>query len=178
MPPSSRPDPESDRATPELVRLIGQIRRRLWIAAARALAARGESIVAWSLVNRLADRGSLTQRELADASAQHPAGVSRQLDELERKGLTTRGTDPSDRRRRVVQLTPAGQRWYRQMRPLVDRATGPVLGVLRPAERRQLGVLLRRVLAEPESVSARRSRGGTPTGRALPRRGRASAPSA
>jgi len=60
---------------PELVRLVGQTRRRLWIAAARALAARGESIVAWSLVNRLAELGPLTQRELADASAQHPAGV-------------------------------------------------------------------------------------------------------
>ena len=111
---------EADRATAELVRLVGQTRRRLWIAAARALAARGESIVAWALVNRLAELGPLTQRELADASAQHPAGVSRQLDELERKGLTARGTDPSDRRRRRVELTPAGFRWFRQTRPLVD----------------------------------------------------------
>ena len=111
---------DSDQAVAELVRLVGQTRRRLWIAAARALAARGESVVAWSLVNRLAELGPLTQRELADASAQHPAGVSRQLDELERKGLTTRGADPSDRRRRVVDLTAAGQRWHRQLRPLVD----------------------------------------------------------
>jgi DNA-binding MarR family transcriptional regulator len=158
-----------------VVRLVGQTRRRLWIAAARALAARGESIVAWSLVNRLAELGPLTQRELADASAQHPAGVSRQLDELERKGLTARGTDPTDRRRRRVELTSAGLRWFRQTRPLVDQATAPVLAVLRPAERRALTTLLRKVVARPEDLSAPRSRGAAPRLRALPRRGRSSA---
>ena len=175
MPPPSSSETEADRATAELVRLVGQTRRRLWIAAARVLGARGESIVAWSLVNRLAELGPLTQRELADASAQHPAGVSRQLDELERKGLTTRGADPLDRRRRVVQLTPAGHRWYRQVRPVVDRATGPVFAVLRPADRRQLGALLRRVALEGEGISAPRSREAPPRARRPPRRSRASA---
>jgi len=175
MPAQSRPEQESDRATAELVRLVGQTRRRLWIAAARALAARGESIVAWALVNRLAELGPLTQRELADASAQHPAGVSRQLGDLERKGLTTRGTDPDDRRRRVVELTTAGQRWFRQLRPVVDGATTPVLAVLRPSERRALSGLLRRVVKEPEAISASRSRGEPPRARALRRRSRATA---
>ena len=164
--------------TAELVRLVGQTRRRLWIAAARALAARGESIVAWSLLNRLAELGPLTQRELADASAQHPAGVSRQLDELERKGLTARGTDPTDRRRRRVELTAAGARWFQQTRPLVEQATAPVLAVLRPAERRALATLLRKVLSQPESFSVPRVRGGSSRAQRLPRRGRASAPHA
>jgi len=168
--------PESDRVSAEIVRLVGQVRRRLWIAAARALAARGESIVAWSLVNRLAELGPLTQRELADASAQHPAGVSRQLDELERKGLTARGTDPTDRRRRRVELTAAGVRWFRQTKPLVDQATAPVLAVLRPAERRTLTSFLRKVVvSRPEDFNVPRARGATPRGRAIPRRTRASA---
>lgn len=171
----SRPEQESDRATAELVRLVGQTRRRLWIAAARALAARGESVVAWSLMNRLAELGPLTQRELADASAQHPAGVSRQLGELERKGLTSRGIDPADRRRRVVQLTAAGQRWFRQMRPVVDGATAPVLAVLRPSERRALSRLLGRVARQPERLSAPRSPGAAPAARAPRQRRRASA---
>jgi DNA-binding MarR family transcriptional regulator len=175
MSPPSRSEQEVDRATAEVVRLVGQTRRRLWIAAARALSARGESVVAWSLVNRLAELGPLTQRELADASAQHPAGVSRQLDELERKGLTSRGTDPLDRRRRRVELTPAGQRWHRQLQPLVDRATAPVLNVLRSSERRVLSGLLRRVLAESDSPGAPRSRGGMPTGRTSRRRRASSA---
>jgi len=158
--------PGADHATAEVVRLVGQTRRRLWISAARALAARGESVVAWSLVNRLAELGPLTQRELADASAQHPAGVSRQLDELERKGLTSRGTDPTDRRRRRVELTAAGDRWWRQMRPLVERATASVLVGLRPPERRTLARLLRRVVIEPRAVAAPAQRGR----RAHPRR--------
>jgi len=165
----------SDPTTAEMVRLVGQTRRRLWIAAARALAARNESIVAWSLVNRLAELGPLTQRELADASAQHPAGVSRQLDELERKGLTTRGTDATDRRRRRVELTAAGVRWFHQTRPLVDQAFAPVLAVLRPTERRALTAILRKVVSETESVSAPRARGAPSRARRLRRRGRASA---
>jgi DNA-binding MarR family transcriptional regulator len=164
-----------DRVTADLVRLVGQVRRRLWIAAARALSVRGESVVAWSLVNRLAELGPLTQRELADASAQHPAGVSRQLDDLERKGFTTRGTDPADRRRRRVELTAAGLRWHRHLRPFVEQATAPVLAVLRPADKRVLVKLLGTVVAEPEGIGTPRARGGSATGRGHARRGRASA---
>jgi DNA-binding MarR family transcriptional regulator len=162
-----------DRLTAELVRLVGQVRRRLWIAAARALSVRGESVVAWSLVNRLAELGPLTQRELADASAQHPAGVSRQLDDLERKGFTTRGTDPDDRRRRRVELTAAGVRWHRQLRPFVEQATAPVLAVLRPADKRALVKLLGTVVAQPDSLGTPRARAGA-AGRGHVRRGRAS----
>jgi MarR family transcriptional regulator, lower aerobic nicotinate degradation pathway regulator len=141
--------------TADLVRLVGQTRRALWIAAARALAAQGESVVAWSLVNRLAELGPLTQRELADASAQHPAGVSRQLDDLEARGLTTRALDPGDRRRRRVGLTPQGVRWHRRWRPVVDAATGPVLSPLRAPERRALAALLRQIV---RPAAARRAR--------------------
>jgi DNA-binding MarR family transcriptional regulator len=136
-------------ATAEVVRLIGQTRRVLWITAARALASRGESVVAWSLVSRLAELGPLTQRELAEASAQHPAGVSRQLDDLERKGLTARALDPTDRRRRRVGLTASGRRWYRKLLPVIHAETAPVLGALRADERRMLAALLRRVLEIP-----------------------------
>lgn len=143
--------------TADLVRLIGQARRLLWIAAARALAAQGESVVAWSLVNRLAELGPLTQRELADASAQHPAGVSRQLDDLERRGLTIRALDPGDRRRRRVELTEQGRRWHRRGRPVVDAAFAPVLAPLGAAERRALAVLLSQVV-QPAGSARRRAR--------------------
>jgi MarR family transcriptional regulator, lower aerobic nicotinate degradation pathway regulator len=141
--------------TADLVRLVGQTRRALWIAAARVLASQGESVVAWSLVNRLAELGPLTQRELADASAQHPAGVSRQLDDLERRGLTTRALDPGDRRRRRVGLTPQGVRWHRRWRPVVDAATGPVLSPLRAPQRRALAALLRQIVRPPAARGAR-----------------------
>jgi len=143
--------------TADVVRLVGQTRRLLWIAAARALAAQGESVVAWSLVNRLAELGPLTQRELADASAQHPAGVSRQLDDLERRGLTTRVLDPGDRRRRRVELTAQGVRWHRRWRPVVDGATAPVLSPLRGPERRALAALLRQIVRPAAPRPARKA---------------------
>jgi DNA-binding MarR family transcriptional regulator len=157
MPRSRAPQDRGGANTADLVRLVGQTRRLLWIAAARALAAQDESVVAWSLVNRLAELGPLTQRELADASAQHPAGVSRQLDDLERRGLTTRVLDPGDRRRRRVELTPQGQRWYRRWRPVVDAATGPVLSPLRAPQRRALATLLRQVVRPAATRRARKA---------------------
>ena len=155
MPTPRTPRDRGGVKTADLVRLVGPTRRTLWIAVARALAAHGESVVAWSLVNRLAELGPLTQRELADASAQHPAGVSRQLDDLERRGLTTRVLDPGDRRRRRVELTPQGVRWHRRWRPVVDGATGPVLAPLRAPQRRALAMLLRQIV-RPDG--ARRAR--------------------
>lgn len=157
MPSSRAPRDAGGATTADVVRLVGQTRRLLWIAAARSLTAQGESIVAWSLMNRLAEIGPLTQRELADASAQHPAGVSRQLDELEHRGLTTRVLDPGDRRRRRVELTLEGRRWHRRWRPVVEGAFAPVLAPLGVAQRRTLATLLRQVL-EPTGIARRKAR--------------------
>src|SRR5262249_5143989 len=151
-PPGTRPMPRPraphDRGgvnTADVVRLVGQTRRLLWIAAARALAAQGESVVAWSLVNRLAELRPLTPRELARAAAQPRGGVPRALADLGRGGPTTRVLDPGGRRRRRVELTPQGMRWHRRWRPVVDGATGPVLSPLRAPERRALATLLRQI---------------------------------
>jgi DNA-binding MarR family transcriptional regulator len=137
----------------ELTRLITKIRRALYMAAARELGRRGESIGAFTVAARLVERRAASQKDLAELTAQHPAGISRLLDEMDRRGLTARALDPLDQRRRLVTLTPAGRRWYRRLEPVVLRAGESVLGVLDLTEQHQLRGLLRR-LGEPRLVPA------------------------
>ena len=150
----------------ELTRLISKTRRGLYIAAARELGSRGEEMSAWIVAARLVERRAASQKDLADITGQHPAGISRLLDEMDRRGLTARAPDPLDQRRRLVTLTPAGRRWHRQLEPIVLRATESVLGVLGLTEQHQLRTLLRR-LGEPRLVEVTRT--GTPP-QARPRR--------
>jgi len=137
---------------PELTRLISRARRALYTAAARELGSRGESMVAWIVAGRLLERRAASQRDLSELTGQHPAGISRLLDEMDRRGLTARALDPLDQRRRLVTLTPAGRRWHKRLEPVVLRAGERVLGVLDGREQHQLRALLWR-LGEPRLVS-------------------------
>jgi DNA-binding MarR family transcriptional regulator len=133
----------------ELARLIAQARRRVWSDVSRVLAPEGEVALGWALVSVLNRLGPSSQRDLADIIGQHPAGISRQLAELDAAGLTTRTEDASDRRCHLVALTPKGRRWHRRWRPRVLLAVRDALGVLDEAEREQLRASLGRVLAAP-----------------------------
>src|SRR5271165_4330280 len=131
----------------EVARLISQARRKVWSGVARVLAPERESVLGWAVVATLARLGPQSQRDLAEMIGQHPAGISRQLTELERAGLTRRTLNARDRRCRLVALTPRGRRWYRRWRPRVLAAVADVLGVLEGRERDGLRALLRKVLA-------------------------------
>ena len=154
------PPPIGPTLLPELTRLITKARRALYIAAARELGTRGEEIGAWIVAARLMERRVASQKDLAEMTGQHPAGISRLLDELDRRGLTARALDPLDQRRRLVTLTARGRRWHRKLEPLVLRAGENVLGVLDLTEQHQLRALLRRI-GEPRllqgSAEARRA---------------------
>jgi DNA-binding MarR family transcriptional regulator len=152
----------------ELTRLISKTRRALYLAAARELGSRGEEMSSFVVAARLMERRAASQKDLADITGQHPAGISRLLDEMDSRGLTARASDPLDQRRRLVTLTPAGRRWHRQLEPIVLRATESVLGILGLTEQHQLRTLLRRLI-EPRLVEIARP---APK-KAKPRRGHA-----
>ena len=148
---------------PELTRLISKARRALFTAASGELGSRGESMAAWVVAARLLERRAASQKDLAEITGQHPAGISRLLDDMDRRGLTARALDPLDQRRRLVTLTPAGRRWHRRLEPLVLRAAVSVLGVLDLTEQHQLRGLLRRI-SEPRLVPTPRSSAGARSG--------------
>lgn len=67
------------------------------------------------------------------------------LDVLETKGLVTRGPDPKDRRRNVIDLTDAGRATLRNATRASDEAERALLSALDDEEAAQLRSLLQRV---------------------------------
>ena len=61
------------------------------------------------LLGYLSRNGASSQRQLADYFEVDPAAVSRMLDSLQKGGFVTRRPDDNDRRRDLVELTPAGR---------------------------------------------------------------------
>lgn len=126
----------------ELGILLGKARRMTFSAAGHKLEAIGESVHAWQLLNHLRRLGSATQRELATSAAQHPAGVSRLLDELEDQGRVVRRRSRQDRRKLVVELTAKGRANLAAMQPEVERGVEEVVSKLDASEQRALRDLL------------------------------------
>ena len=93
----------------------------------------------------------LNPTELAQATMLTSGGMTKRLDRLAEAGLVERRPDPDDRRGTRVRLT-------RQGRNAIDNAIGThvanerrLLQSLKPAERRELDALLRRLLTELEA---------------------------
>ncbi len=133
--------------TEDLGMLIAQTRRRVWTTAARRLEEAGDSYLPWKLLAHIRRSGQMTQSELAALMAQHPAGVSRLLDELEKQGCVSRRRDPGDRRRVYVVISARGKRRFEARLPDVIKAVDQALEPLSESERRLLRDLLRKVVA-------------------------------
>ena len=131
----------------EIGALLARSRRRVFHRVKRALEEGGESIFVWRLLAYLHDEGPSIQAELADATAQHAASISRLLDEIEAEGLVRRKRDGKDRRRVVVELTAAGKQRFLASLDLVIDCMQDSLRVLTLEEQRQLGALLAKLVA-------------------------------
>ena len=96
------------------------------------------------------------------------------LNDLEAAGRVERKRDPADRRRHIVEMTPAGRKALARAEHAMEGLEGEVLGALTPDEREVLRGLLGRALAgEPVTAELRaravraRSRPRGSLGRAL-----------
>jgi len=84
------------------------------------------------------------------------------IDALEAKGIIARRTHAEDRRRNVVELTPAGQDILRQATAASDAAEAELLASLSPEEGEQLRDLLARILARGREPRRPANTGETP----------------
>jgi DNA-binding MarR family transcriptional regulator len=91
------------------------------------------------------DRGAHeTQGAIADALGYDKGQLVGLLDELEEAGLVERRRDQADRRRHVVQMTPAGRKELDRLRRLSAQLEDDFMSSLSESEREQLhGLLLR-----------------------------------
>jgi MarR family transcriptional regulator, transcriptional regulator for hemolysin len=103
------------------------------------------------LKNALA--GEYTQIELAKLADLDKTTMLTTLDELERAGYALRRPSPTDRRARIVAVTPAGTLAVSVGHGVADRVHGEVLAALPAAQREAfteaLSSLVNGLLAEP-----------------------------
>jgi MarR family transcriptional regulator, lower aerobic nicotinate degradation pathway regulator len=105
----------------------------------------------YGVLASLADLGPASQGPLADRLCLDRSDLVTFLDELEGRGLVARTADASDRRRKIVQLTPAGASLLAGLDDLVFAADDELLADLTPDERETLVKLLQRILPASES---------------------------
>ncbi|HET6625268.1 MAG TPA: MarR family transcriptional regulator [Nocardioidaceae bacterium] len=84
------------------------LRRVQWIHISTSSGSLELDRSAYGIMARLADDGPQRLGALASAFGLDPSTITRQVQSLERAGLATRDTDPSDRRASILQLTEEG----------------------------------------------------------------------
>ncbi len=110
------------------------------------LASRGLRLPHFAVLTALHDLGPVAQHELADRLRFNRSHLVGYLDHLERADLVVRERDSEDRRRQVVQLTPAGARLASELAGTARAVERAQLGALTDDELATLTGLLRRVL--------------------------------
>jgi DNA-binding MarR family transcriptional regulator len=111
----------------------------------------------YGVLASLAELGPASQGPLADRLCLDRSDLVTVLDELEARGLVVRTPDATDRRRKIVQLTAAGETMLAGLDELVFAADDELLAGLSAEERATLVALLQRVVPPAE-------RGGGPSG--------------
>jgi MarR family transcriptional regulator for hemolysin len=77
----------------------------------------------------------LTQSRLGELAALDKTTMVVTMDELERAGLAERRPSPTDRRARIVVVTPAGEELLARGQKVVDEANADILSGLPDADR-------------------------------------------
>jgi len=125
----------------------------------------GEPLLQLGTLALLHGRGPMTPGELAAAQRVQPQSLTRTLTALESGGLTSRRSDPGDRRRSLLMITDAGRRAIRHDVAQRDAWLAMAMAeVLTPAEQdllRIAGQLMER-LAEASVTALHTPLGGPP----------------
>jgi MarR family transcriptional regulator for hemolysin len=89
--------------------------KALRVAFEETLTAAGASLGTWVVLSALSDEGVLSQTKLAEHIHVDGATITHHVDRMEALGLVRRQLDPTDRRVRRLELTPAGEELHRRL---------------------------------------------------------------
>ena len=98
----------------------------------------------WFLLHRLWERAGRPQFELVDPTIDDRPNITRLIDSLEKRGLVERQTDPDDRRRFLISLTPEAVRLLKEIMPKVIAERERVFGSISEGDRRALSRVLKK----------------------------------
>ena len=108
--------------------------------------------VQFAILNALMDDPGEDQITLSGRVAFDAATSGSVIGRLESKGWVRREADPSDKRRKLLWVTPAGEEVALQMKRAVSKVQSRLLGPLSKVERDQFAGLLGKLIAGHEGV--------------------------
>ena len=126
--------------------LISKASARAHRLIAEAMAAVGGRAYHLAILAALDEFGPDSQVRIGQRCGIDQSDMNAMVNELTGQGHVARAVDPSDRRRNLITLTPAGQRRLDELDTTLSRVQGDLLNALSAAERDHLAVLLTRVL--------------------------------
>jgi MarR family transcriptional regulator, transcriptional regulator for hemolysin len=125
---------------------LSRVARIVGRAFDEALTEAGGSLPAWLVLLNLKTRKIANQRELAQAIGVREPTLTKQLHDLETRGLLTRQRHPDNRRIHLVELTEAGEQAFLQLRDAAIAFDRRLRTGLRDEETAQLADLLDRLV--------------------------------
>ena len=115
----------------------------------------GMRLKEYASLSYLRHSGGIPQHSLAEALHMDANNCVLVLNELESAGYAERRRDPNDRRRHIVEMTPAGEQALEQAERALETVEDEVLGPLDKEERATLRDLLNRALEGEEHPAVR-----------------------
>jgi DNA-binding MarR family transcriptional regulator len=104
------------------------------------------SVIEWRIIAVLGRYPDLTAKEIGERTAMDKVAISRAVKTLVERGLLERVTDPQDRRRMHLQLSPGpGQALLREIIPLARAYEEKLLATLSPKEQDALSRILEKL---------------------------------
>lgn len=110
--------------------------------------------VQFAILNALMDTAGEDQVTLAGRVAFDAATSGSVIGRLEAKGWIRREPDRQDRRRKLLWVTPAGEKVVMDMKRAVRKAQARIMGPLDAAEREQLAALLGKLVSGHEAAES------------------------
>ena len=99
----------------------------------------------WFLLYRLWEGDKRPQFELADPAIDDRPNITRLIDSLEKRGLVERQSDPEDRRRFLIALTPDARKLMNNLLPKVIEERERLFGSFSEGDRRTLQRVLNKI---------------------------------
>lgn len=100
----------------------------------------------YRLLATLTEFGPASQASLGRHTGIDRSDVVAAINELTAQGFVERTPDPTDGRRNIITITPAGRRQHQNLESLIRAAQDTIFAPLTPPERTQLTALLTKVL--------------------------------
>jgi MarR family transcriptional regulator, 2-MHQ and catechol-resistance regulon repressor len=113
--------------------------------AERSIEEAGLCLSDFAALEALLHKGPLTITEIQGKVLLASGSMTAAVDRLEKKGLIKRGPAPSDRRAKVLHLTPEGRRVVESAFNRHAAELESAMAVLNPSEKRQLYALLKKL---------------------------------